>query len=612
LRQEPPEVQEFMLRAAVPSSFTVRSARDVLEVSEAGEMIERLTDEGLLHDQGGGALAFHPLLRSFLRSRLEARQPDVFGEIVANCVAEARQGERWDEAFDLASRAGRRELMVDVVVEAAPNLMDAWRVETLERWLRACERPGRQRADLDVLRGWFLWRAGHFAGSEAVLRRSVEALPHHHHLQSFAWRMLGAGLYSRSCYAESLRAHLQARDLAQTTQDRSRALWAAATAAAVIESDLLESLSAELQRLPPEDVNGLILRAHVKVVEAARSKSLAGTWATIEPLIALTPKSDPGLKPLIRLRFITAAAYVAVSRSEYETARALGEEARALGHEFRIPDWDRPWALIQLTAARLGLRDFAGAVATLKEIEGVRSETSTLLRGELGVLLAKLALAQDGPLACLSLDDRQTRESFERSSRAECAGVVAIAAAAAGDAGRAMSNASSAENGSRIIEAKFYPPWARVITQLVEAGEREDIRAVAACLLMKSASAGLTDPFVLAYRAYPPLLGLLASDELARRVAARLLVAANDAELGRKWGYEEVSVVERRSLLTKRELEVLGLLSDGLTNSQIAERLWVSPSTAKVHVHNVLRKLGVKTRTQAVIAAQRDRWLDAG
>jgi DNA-binding NarL/FixJ family response regulator len=55
--------------------------------------------------------------------------------------------------------------------------------------------------------------------------------------------------------------------------------------------------------------------------------------------------------------------------------------------------------------------------------------------------------------------------------------------------------------------------------------------------------------------------------------------------------------------LTKREREVLGLLSDGLTMRQMATRLGISPRTVETHVAKVYRKLGVRTRLQAVSRA---------
>jgi NarL family two-component system response regulator LiaR len=58
--------------------------------------------------------------------------------------------------------------------------------------------------------------------------------------------------------------------------------------------------------------------------------------------------------------------------------------------------------------------------------------------------------------------------------------------------------------------------------------------------------------------------------------------------------------------LTEREREVLSLMIEGLNNVQIAGRLTVSPSTIKSHVSNILAKLGVASRTEAVTLALRN------
>ena len=57
--------------------------------------------------------------------------------------------------------------------------------------------------------------------------------------------------------------------------------------------------------------------------------------------------------------------------------------------------------------------------------------------------------------------------------------------------------------------------------------------------------------------------------------------------------------------LSKRELEVLQLMAEGLSNHEIAERLYVSLSTVKTHSRNLFDKLGVARRTQAIDKAKK-------
>jgi DNA-binding NarL/FixJ family response regulator len=60
--------------------------------------------------------------------------------------------------------------------------------------------------------------------------------------------------------------------------------------------------------------------------------------------------------------------------------------------------------------------------------------------------------------------------------------------------------------------------------------------------------------------------------------------------------------------LSARELEVLALVAEGLSNREIGDHLFITPGTVKNHVSNVLAKLGVRDRTQAVLQAQ-ELWL---
>jgi DNA-binding NarL/FixJ family response regulator len=66
------------------------------------------------------------------------------------------------------------------------------------------------------------------------------------------------------------------------------------------------------------------------------------------------------------------------------------------------------------------------------------------------------------------------------------------------------------------------------------------------------------------------------------------------------------------STLTKRELQVLLLLADGLESEEIAGRLFISPKTVATHIQRILTKLRVHSRAQAVALAHRRHLVDAG
>ena len=74
----------------------------------------------------------------------------------------------------------------------------------------------------------------------------------------------------------------------------------------------------------------------------------------------------------------------------------------------------------------------------------------------------------------------------------------------------------------------------------------------------------------------------------------QISVSKNQKEANKKYG------------LTKKELEVLALIVDGLSNQEISQKLVVSISTTKAHVHNILQKLYLTDRTKAAIVALKE------
>jgi DNA-binding NarL/FixJ family response regulator len=88
---------------------------------------------------------------------------------------------------------------------------------------------------------------------------------------------------------------------------------------------------------------------------------------------------------------------------------------------------------------------------------------------------------------------------------------------------------------------------------------------------------------------------------LAPRITRRLIEAFAQRAAGAATA--AVAADERLGELTAREHEVLGLVGQGLSNQEIAERLVVSPLTAKTHVSRLFLKLGARDRAQLVVLA---------
>jgi DNA-binding NarL/FixJ family response regulator len=86
---------------------------------------------------------------------------------------------------------------------------------------------------------------------------------------------------------------------------------------------------------------------------------------------------------------------------------------------------------------------------------------------------------------------------------------------------------------------------------------------------------------------------------ISPRIATLLLARLREQAQAQR----EVTTME----LSERELDVLGLLADGKANHEIAEALYISPSTVRNHVANILAKLHVDNRVQAAVRAVRGR-----
>src|SRR5689334_10667864 len=103
----------------------------------------------------------------------------------------------------------------------------------------------------------------------------------------------------------------------------------------------------------------------------------------------------------------------------------------------------------------------------------------------------------------------------------------------------------------------------------------------------------------------PKTLGVDGMREAIAGVLTGGIWTPPDVDLGASSDSETSAMLARLATLTPQQVRVLMMLSEGLLNKQIAYELGVSEATVKAHVSAILQKLGVESRTQAVIAASK-------
>jgi DNA-binding NarL/FixJ family response regulator len=103
-------------------------------------------------------------------------------------------------------------------------------------------------------------------------------------------------------------------------------------------------------------------------------------------------------------------------------------------------------------------------------------------------------------------------------------------------------------------------------------------------------------------RALPP-------ENFHARAAVAAMSSLAEQALNEAYDLAEEDQMAPSTMLSPRELEVLCLVSQGLTNKEIAYRLRLSPRTIQYHLNSIFNKTGVSTRSEAVAYAYQNHWL---
>jgi DNA-binding NarL/FixJ family response regulator len=285
-------------------------------------------------------------------------------------------------------------------------------------------------------------------------------------------------------------------------------------------------------------------------------------------------------------------------------------------------DWDAVEQ--QLRAAVIGLHDDGHAarclppdakLARLLVLQGRYEEAEALAEtspGDAGLLaLAALALARDDPASAVALTERVSRSLTKEPSEemdalamratalaqqgrhADADGCVEQLDAVSHDRGQ-RAEALAALTRGRVAFAAANQEAARAASEAAvdaASGVRGSIEAAEAHLLLARLNAD--QPALARTEAKAALRSFEAAKATQRadQAAALLRELGDHSRVGTKGSMP----------LTAREHEVLRLVSQGLTNAEIADRLVISQKTASNHVSSILTKLNVRSRTEATM-----------
>jgi DNA-binding CsgD family transcriptional regulator len=591
----PPNLQEELLQISLVPTITPRLADGL--APDGGRLLQEAVQFGFLIPLGETRFDLHPLLRQFLLAKAKAR-PDEMDRWCDRISQLLARESHWDDLFSLLG-VNPSPRGFDVLVEGAlDQFLNDGRVETVRKWVNQAKASGIESPLLDLAAAEVLFREGQHREAEDFALKAAETLALKHPLRSRALFRAAQSAQLDNRAAIAIRRHEEAAKAALNAHDRRNAIWGQFVAHVELDDyeNALKAVS-QYEQTSSIDDNDRLRQAQGRISIAIRWRGIREALERCRQCLSLL---DERADPLIQTGLAHRVASAFALAADYEEALRLAalEEtiATRVGLDFVIPHvWiTRATAYIGRGEFRVARKWLTDARARADALGDDHSRiNSTMLDAK--IMLAQLNTRQ----ACETLA-QNWNEWPTRALGSEYLAMQALAHACAGDQEQAAVKAENSAALSSQLEPKVLRMWALAIarhhlepgtTHLVDAFDRTyDI--------------GHIDGIVLAFRAYPPVLPtLVQSSRLVPRLK-EVMEAAGDFAHARRVGIRLTgSQPEIPRLLTKREMDVIALLHDGLSNAQIAQALWISESTAKVHVRHILRKLGVRSRTEAALLA---------